>query len=32
MHSHRILDGIGQNVPQEAPQAFTGAIFEVDTY
>jgi pimeloyl-ACP methyl ester carboxylesterase len=31
-HSHRILDGVGHNVPQEAPQAFADAILEVDTY
>jgi pimeloyl-ACP methyl ester carboxylesterase len=28
-YSHRILDGIGHNVPQEAPGAFTDAILEV---
>ena len=26
---HRVLDGIGHNVPQEAPGAFTDAILEV---
>jgi pimeloyl-ACP methyl ester carboxylesterase len=31
-HTHRILKGIGHNVPQEAPQAFTDAIVEVDSY
>ena len=25
-YSHRILDGIGHNVPQEAPQAFADAV------
>src|SRR5882724_9778251 len=29
-HSHRILDGIGHNVPQEAPQAFAKAVMDVD--
>ena len=28
-YSHRILDGIGHAVPQEAPEAFAGAILEV---
>jgi pimeloyl-ACP methyl ester carboxylesterase len=28
-YSHRILDGIGHNVPQEAPDAFADAILEV---
>jgi pimeloyl-ACP methyl ester carboxylesterase len=31
-YSHRILNGIGHNVPQEAPQAFTDAIIEADRY
>lgn len=31
-YSHRILEGIGRNVPQEAPQAFANAVLEVDTY
>jgi pimeloyl-ACP methyl ester carboxylesterase len=31
-HSHRVLKGIGHNVPQEAPQAFAEAIIEVDRY
>jgi pimeloyl-ACP methyl ester carboxylesterase len=31
-YSHRILKGIGHNVPQEAPQAFAAAVVEVDTY
>lgn len=31
-YSHKILNGIGHNVPQEAPQAFAGAIVEVDGY
>jgi len=29
-YSHRILNGIGHNVPQEAPQAFAQAIIDVD--
>jgi len=28
-YSHRVLDGIGHNVPQEAPEAFADAILEV---
>ena len=31
-YSHRILDGIGHNVPQEAPDAFAKAVIEVDGY
>jgi pimeloyl-ACP methyl ester carboxylesterase len=31
-YSHRILNGIGHNVPQEAPQAFAEAIADVDHY
>jgi pimeloyl-ACP methyl ester carboxylesterase len=31
-YSHRILNGIGHNVPQEAPQAFARAIVDVDAY
>jgi hypothetical protein len=31
-YSHRILKGIGRNVPQEAPQAFAAAVVEVDGY
>jgi pimeloyl-ACP methyl ester carboxylesterase len=31
-YSHRILEGIGHNVPQEAPQAFAKAIVDVDGY
>jgi pimeloyl-ACP methyl ester carboxylesterase len=31
-HSHRVLEGIGHNVPQEAPQAFADAVIEVDSY
>lgn len=31
-HTHRILNGIGHNVPQEAPQPFAEAIMEVDGY
>ena len=29
-HDHRILNGIGHNVPQEAPDAFAQAIVDVD--
>ena len=28
-YSHRVLDGIGHNVPQEAPDAFADAVVEV---
>ncbi|MDX1888878.1 alpha/beta hydrolase [Mycolicibacterium sp. 050158] len=28
-HEHRVLDGIGHNVPQEAPQHFASAIADV---
>jgi pimeloyl-ACP methyl ester carboxylesterase len=31
-YSHRILKGVGHNVPQEAPQAFASAIVDVDGY
>ena len=31
-YSHRILDGIGHNVPQEAPQEFANAVKDVDRY
>jgi pimeloyl-ACP methyl ester carboxylesterase len=31
-HSHRVLAGIGHNVPQEAPDAFARAVVEVDGY
>jgi pimeloyl-ACP methyl ester carboxylesterase len=30
-YSHRILEGIGHNVPQEAPDAFTNAVLDVAT-
>jgi pimeloyl-ACP methyl ester carboxylesterase len=29
-YEHRVLDGIGHNVPQEAPDAFTAAVVDVD--
>jgi pimeloyl-ACP methyl ester carboxylesterase len=29
-HSHRIFDGIGHNVPQEAPRAFADAVIDAD--
>lgn len=31
-YSHKIIRGIGHNVPQEAPQVFADAIIEVDKY
>ncbi len=31
-YSHRIFNGIGHNVPQEAPQAFAQAVIDVDGY
>jgi pimeloyl-ACP methyl ester carboxylesterase len=31
-YAHRILKGIGHNLPQEAPQAFAEAVIEVDGY
>jgi pimeloyl-ACP methyl ester carboxylesterase len=31
-YSHRIFNGIGHNVPQEAPEAFAKAVVEVDAY
>jgi pimeloyl-ACP methyl ester carboxylesterase len=31
-YSHRVLSGIGHNVPQEDPQAFAKAIVDVDAY
>ena len=31
-YSHRIFNGIGHNVPQEAPQAFAKAILDVAGY
>ena len=31
-YSHRILPGIGHNVPQEAPQAFADAVIAVEGY
>jgi pimeloyl-ACP methyl ester carboxylesterase len=31
-YAHRILNDIGHNVPQEAPQAFADAVIEVDRY
>jgi pimeloyl-ACP methyl ester carboxylesterase len=29
-HDHRILNGIGHNVPQEAPRAFAQAVIDLD--
>jgi len=31
-YSHRVLNGIGHNVPQEAPDAFAKAVVEVDGF
>ncbi len=31
-YSHRVLRGIGHNVPQEAPETFAQAVIEVDGY
>jgi pimeloyl-ACP methyl ester carboxylesterase len=31
-YSHRVLDGIGHNVPQEAPRQFADAVIEVAGY
>jgi pimeloyl-ACP methyl ester carboxylesterase len=31
-YSHRIFNGIGHNVPQEAPHAFAQAVIDVDAY
>jgi pimeloyl-ACP methyl ester carboxylesterase len=31
-YSHRVLDGIGHNVPQEAPRQFADAIIDVAGY
>jgi pimeloyl-ACP methyl ester carboxylesterase len=31
-YSHRVLDGIGHNVPQEAPRQFAEAVIEVAGY
>jgi len=30
--THKIIKGIGHNLPQEAPQAFAEAVVEVDGY
>ena len=31
-YDHRVLTGIGHNVPQEAPKKFADAVIHVDTY
>jgi len=31
-YSHRVFNGIGHNVPQEAPEAFAKAVVDVDGY
>ncbi len=28
--THRVISGVGHNLPQEAPQAFVDAVVEVD--
>jgi pimeloyl-ACP methyl ester carboxylesterase len=30
--THRVIKGVGHNLPQEAPQAFAEAVVEVDGY
>ena len=30
--THRIVKGVGHNLPQEAPQAFAQAVIDVDAY
>lgn len=30
--THRVLQGVGHNLPQEAPQEFARAVIEVDSY
>jgi pimeloyl-ACP methyl ester carboxylesterase len=29
-HAHRVVDGVGHNLPQEAPDAFARAVLDVD--
>ena len=31
-YSHRVLNGVGHNLPQEAPKAFADGIVEADSY
>jgi pimeloyl-ACP methyl ester carboxylesterase len=31
-YSHRLLKGIGHNLPQEAPKDFADAIIEIERY
>jgi len=31
-YSHKVFQGIGHNLPQEAPEGFARAIIEVDAY
>jgi pimeloyl-ACP methyl ester carboxylesterase len=31
-YAHKVLDGVGHNVPQEAPQAFADAVVEADSH
>ena len=31
-YSHRVLQGVGRNVPQEAPRALAQAVVDVDGY
>ena len=30
--THRVVNGVGHNLPQEAPQAFAQAVIDVDGY
>jgi hypothetical protein len=30
--THRIIEGVGDNLPQEAPQAFAEVVIGVDAY
>ncbi|HYY83083.1 MAG TPA: alpha/beta hydrolase, partial [Beijerinckiaceae bacterium] len=29
-YAHRLIEGVGHNLPQEAPRAFAAAVVEVD--
>jgi len=31
-YTHRVIGGVGHNLPQEAPQAFAQAVVDVDSY
>jgi pimeloyl-ACP methyl ester carboxylesterase len=30
--THRVVSGVGHNLPQEAPQAFADAVIDVSAY